>query len=264
MSSVLEEICNVKRAHVAAQKDRISESELLQHANSQEAPRGFIKALKAKAAHKQTALIAEVKKASPSKGIIRADFNASDIAVQYDRAGATCISVLTDEPYFQGKDEYLGQVKQSVKLPLLRKDFMVDTYQITESRALGADAILIIMAALSDAQAMEIEATAHALGMDALIEVHDAAELERAKKHLKSPLIGINNRNLKTLKVDMATTSALLPMLPTNSIGVCESGIKSHADIQHIEAQGIYCFLVGESLMLEPDIERATRLLIGE
>lgn len=263
MRDVLAEICDKKREHVAAQKKRISEQELLQQAAAQEKPRGFFNALKAKVSTKQTALIAEVKKASPSKGVIRAGFNPSDIAAQYARAGAACLSVLTDAPYFQGSDDYLKTVKGTVKLPVLRKDFMVDTYQIAESRALGADCILIIMAALGDAQTTELEQAAQALGMDVLVEVHDGQELERAKKHLKSPLIGINNRNLKTLQVDLSTTKTLLPAMPAGALAICESGIRTRSDIESMQAHGVYTFLVGESLMLQADIEAATRALLG-
>lgn len=262
MADVLQEICDKKRLHIAAQKKLIPETDLTVAAKTQEPPRGFLNALQSKAEKKQTALITEVKKASPSKGLIRADFNPAVIAADYAHGGATCISVLTDEPYFQGKDDYLKAVKQAVKLPVLRKDFMLDTYQITESRALGADCILLIMAALDNALAKELEDAAFKLGMDVLVEVHDEEELNRAITHLKSPLVGVNNRNLKTLKVDLNTTKALLPKMRPSALPVCESGIKTRADIESMQALGVYSFLVGESLMLQTDITAATRNLL--
>lgn len=257
--NTLEEICAKKREHIAQQKSLRSESEQLVLAQAASAPRGFIKALK----QKSPALIAEIKKASPSKGVIRADFEPASLAKAYGAGGAACLSILTDEPYFQGKDEYLKLARDAVSLPVLRKDFMLDPYQIIESRALGADCILLIMAALSDAQAKELEAAAHAIGMDVLVEVHDRTELERALTHLTSSMIGINNRNLKTLAVDLSTSETLAKFLPPHILGVCESGIGNHADIKRMQRAGIGCFLVGESLMREADVTAATRKLLG-
>jgi indole-3-glycerol phosphate synthase len=218
--------------------------------------------LEAKSAVKQNALIAEIKKASPSKGIIRQDFNPTLIASAYEKGGAACISVLTDIQYFGGSDENLRLARLGSSLPLLRKDFMLDSYQVFEARALGADCILLIMAALSDKQAAELEQVALSLGMDVLVEVHDEAELARAMQ-LQSRLIGINNRNLATLKVDIATTVRLAKLIPSGYIIVCESGISSHSDIVNINKSDVYCFLVGESLMLQEDIESATKELLG-
>lgn len=263
MTNILNEICDKKRAHVEIRKSLISESELLLRARHAAPTRGFHRALQEKAAQKNIGLIAEVKKASPSRGLIRADFDPAAIARAYTTAGATCISVLTDEPYFQGHDDYLEAVRTITPLPVLRKDFMVDTYQIVESRALGADCILLIMAALTDAEAIDLEDTAHALGMDILVEVHDEHEMERALSILKTRLVGINNRNLKTMAVDTGTTLNLAPMAPADYTLVCESGIHTHADIQQFQAKNIHCFLVGESLMKQADITAATRALLG-
>lgn len=263
MHDVLQEICEKKHAHVATQKQCVSHANLFEMAEQQTVPRGFANALLNKAKAKHIGLIAEIKKASPSRGLIRADFNPEQLARSYENAGATCLSVLTDAPYFQGEDAYLKSARSAATLPVLRKDFMVDSYQIAESRALGADAILLIMAALSDAQAQEFEHAAIDLRMDALIEVHDEDELERALTHLKSPLIGINNRNLKTLSVDLSTSVRLRALVPANRLVICESGITSHADIARMKSHDIHCFLVGESLMLQADVTRATKSLLG-
>ncbi len=258
----LDKICDTTRALVALCKQTVSEQALLARAQQTTMPRGFAAALRKKTSAHQVGLIAEIKKASPSRGLIRADFDPAALAKAYQNAGAICLSVLTDEAYFQGHDDYLLAARAAVNLPVLRKDFMVDPYQILESRALGADCILLILAALSDDQAAEMEALAHQLGMDVLLEVHDEAELHRALA-LKSPLIGINNRNLKTLEVDLATSEKLAAFVPSDRIVICESGIKTAVDIQRMQAANIDCFLVGESLMNQADVEAATRQLLG-
>ena len=263
MSDTLAEICTVKRAHIAAQKTRVSLTDLEQQALAQTPPRGFHVALKKRVRVGGIGLIAEVKKASPSRGVIRADFEPASLAQAYAQGGATCLSVLTDTPYFQGEDAYLVAARAAVPLPVLRKDFMLDPYQVLEARALGADCILLIMACLSDAQAAELEAVATALGMDVLVEVHDAEETARALGALQSKLIGINNRSLKTLQVDIATSEALRPMIPDGYTVVCESGIATPADVQRMRAADMHCFLVGESLMRQADVTLATRILLG-
>ncbi|MCA1660795.1 MAG: indole-3-glycerol phosphate synthase TrpC, partial [Novosphingobium sp.] len=223
--------------------------------------RGFRRALERTVAH-GFALIAEIKKASPSKGLIRADFHPAEHARAYARGGAACLSVLTDKPYFQGHEDYLIAARHAVSLPVLRKDFMVDPWQALESRAIGADAILIIVAALDDAQMAEIEAAALEQGMDVLAEVHDAAEMDRAAR-LRSRLIGVNNRNLKTFETDLATTEQLAPLAPEGALLVAESGIVTHADLERLTKSGVRAFLVGESLMRQRDIAAATWALLG-
>ena len=260
--SILAKICADKLKHIEKQKSNIPQSEIEQKAQQAEPCRGFINALKTKISNNQNALIAEVKKASPSKGVIREDFNPTEIAKSYESGGAACVSVLTDVEYFQGCDHNLELVKSACSLPALRKDFILDVYQVYEARALGADCILLIMAALSDDKAKELEDIAIELGMDVLVEVHDEEELQRALK-LQSKLVGINNRNLKTLAVDIATTANLSGMIPEGYVIVCESGIASHDDIIQVNKSGVYSFLVGESLMLQEDIEKATRALLG-
>lgn len=263
MSDTLKEICTRKAQHVAAQKARYSLADLDALIKKQAPTRGFKAALEAKASANQIGLIAEIKKASPSKGLIREDSDPATLAKAYLNGGAACLSVLTDTPYFQGDDAYLAQARNATPLPVLRKDFMVDPYQITESRALGADCILIIMAALSDVQAKELEAAAHDLGMDALIEVHDEEERDRALTHLDSRLLGINNRNLKTLEVSLDNSEVLSKGVPNDYLRVCESGIKTHADIQRMGKLGMTSFLVGESLMRQNDVTTATQILLG-
>jgi indole-3-glycerol phosphate synthase len=265
VSDVLSAICARKRTHIAQCKRRISLAALEEQAKEVSKPRGFHTALlaRAKLAPPQAALIAEIKKASPSHGLIRADFSPRDLALSYAKGGAACLSVLTDTPYFQGEDAFLNQAREACPLPVLRKDFILDPYQVAESRALGADCILIIMAALEDGLARELESAARAFDMDVLIEAHDEAELERALLNLSSPLIGINNRNLKTLQVDLATTSRLKRLLPPGKTAVCESGIAGHAGILAMQREGVHCFLVGESLMRQDDVTAATRRLLG-
>ncbi len=258
----LEEICAAKREEVIARKLAISEAQLTAATRIQTAPRGFEAALRARAATGFT-LIAEIKKASPSKGLIRADFLPADHAAAYQAGGATCLSVLTDAPYFQGHEDFLVQARAACALPVLRKDFMVDPWQCLEARAIGADAILIIVAALDDSAMAEIEAAAAGHGMDVLVEVHDEAEMERAARVLKSRLIGINNRDLKTFTTSLATTERLAPLAPQGALLVGESGINAHADLRRLERAGVRAFLVGESLMRADDIALATAALLG-
>jgi len=255
----LQEICTHKRDEVAARKRATSQADLNARIQRQSPPRGFRQALDAVPGY---GLIAEIKKASPSKGLIRADFDPPAHARAYQAGGAACLSVLTDERYFQGHDDDLVAARAACSLPVLRKDFMVDPWQVAESRALGADAVLIIVAALSDAQMTEIEAAALEHGMDALIEVHDAAEFERALR-LRSRLIGVNNRDLRDFTVDFARTYELVDRAPPGCTFVAESGLTVKADLDAMAAHGVRCFLVGEALMRQSDIESATRALLG-
>ena len=262
MTDTLDQICATTREHIFTQKANVSEQQLHDMALHQTPPRGFHAALKKRVAEGKVGLIAEIKKASPSKGLIRADFDPPVLAKAYAEGGATCLSVLTDRQYFQGDDAYLKSARAAVNLPVLRKDFMLEPYQILESRALGADCILLIMAALSDAQAKELESLAHQLGMDVLVEVHDEVEVERAMM-LSSSLLGINNRNLKTLEVTLDTAERLKPSIPENYTVVCESGIARPVDIARMRDIGMHCFLVGESLMRQEDVAAATRMLLS-
>lgn len=261
MANKLDEICATKRVEVANRKALQSIGDLDRLSASQTAPRGFRAALDVKAAE-GFGLIAEIKKASPSKGLIRADFRPAEHAAAYEAGGAACLSVLTDAPYFQGHEDYLVAVRAACSLPVLRKDFMVDPWQVAEARAIGADAILIIVAALDDSEMQEIEAAAIERGMDVLVETHDAAELGRALR-LQSRLIGVNNRNLKDFTVDFARTYELIDRAPKDCTFVAESGLSSHADLAAMASHGVRCFLVGESLMRADDVEQATRELLG-
>ena len=262
MSDVLERICADKRCHIEARKVERPLAQLEGLAYSHGPVRNFASALAQASNDGGFGLIAEIKKASPSKGLIRSDMDARTLAGAYQEGGATCLSVLTDLPYFQGRDDDLVAARKAVSLPVLRKDFMLDPYQVTEARALGADCILLIMAALADDDARVMIATAQQWGMDVLVEVHDATELERALT-LDTRLIGLNNRNLKTLHVNLATTELLAPRVPEDRILVCESGLSTHSDLERMAAVGARCFLVGESLMRNKDVTQAVRNLLG-
>ncbi|WP_425257301.1 indole-3-glycerol phosphate synthase TrpC [Rubrivivax sp. RP6-9] len=252
MSDILDKIVAVKREEVAAGQARRSLASWRADAEARRDLRGFEAALRAKLAAGQPAVIAEVKKASPSKGVLRAHFVPTQIAASYAAHGAACLSVLTDERFFQGAAAFLEQARAACSLPALRKDFMIDAYQVVEARALGADCILLIAACLDDAQMADLEACALDLGMDVLVEVHDAAELERALR-LKTSLLGINNRNLKTFEVTLDTTLALLPQVPADRLLVTESGILAPADVRRMRAAGVHAFLVGEAFMRAPE-----------
>ncbi len=267
MSDILAEICARRRDDVALRKAEHTLSEVTEAAKAQSPPRGFGAAL-TRASAEGHGLIAEIKRASPSAGLIRDDFDVATIARAYEAGGATCLSVLTEEHYFQGSDAYLATARTATVLPVLRKDFIVDGYQITESRALGADCVLLIMAVLSDGEAREFAALARDHGMDILVEVHDEAELNRAlaldgANGANDALIGINNRNLKTLVTDLAVTGRLAPLVPDGRIIVSESGLNSPDDLARMAALGAKCFLVGEALMGQDDVEGATRRLLG-
>jgi len=259
--SVLERICADKRALVAQRKRERPLGGLEAVARSAGPTRGFALALR-RATATGYGLIAEIKRASPSKGVIRADFDPPALARAYAAGGATCLSVLTDEPYFQGCDAYLLAARGAVTLPVLRKDFLLEPYQIVEARAIGADCVLVILSAVDDGCARELIAIAGEFGMDVLVEVHDAAEMQRACA-LDAELIGINNRNLKTLAVDLATTEALAPLAPPDRLLIGESGLTARDDLDRMARAGVRAFLVGESLMREADVEAATRALLA-
>ena len=260
--SVLAEICREKMDYVLRMQHLIPDVVMIERAKLQSPARGFIKAIQTKKALGMPALIAEVKKASPSKGIIRNDFDPQRIARIYEASGATCMSVLTDQPYFKGSDEDFQAARNVTRIPVIRKDFMLTPFQILESRALGADCVLLIMAALDDETAYLLFTLATNLGMDVLIEIHDAEELDRALK-LSPSMIGVNSRSLKTLKVDLDTAFNLLERIPKDVVRVAESGIAGHEDLQNLHKAGYDAFLVGESLMREADIGLAVKKLLG-
>ncbi|WP_438867599.1 indole-3-glycerol phosphate synthase TrpC [Pseudomonas sp. L1(2025)] len=247
--TVLEKILARKAEEVAERRARVSLAELEAQAKIADAPRGFANALIKQAKEKQPAVIAEIKKASPSKGVIREVFIPEDIAKSYEKGGATCLSVLTDIDFFQGSDLFLQQARAACKLPVIRKDFMVDPYQIVEARALGADCVLLIVSALDDVKMAELAAVAKSVGLDVLVEVHDGDELERALKTLDTPLVGVNNRNLHTFEVSLENTLDLLPRIPRDRLVITESGIVNRADVELMEISGVYSFLVGETFM---------------
>jgi indole-3-glycerol phosphate synthase len=262
VSDILDRILAAKREEVEAARSEVPEAEIRRRAKEADPPRGFHAALVRAIEASRPAVIAEIKRASPSRGLIRADFDPARIAASYAANGAACLSVLTDRQFFQGQPDYLKQARASCDLPVLRKDFMIDPWQLFEARAMGADCILLIAAILGDAELADFEATARSLGMAVLVEVHDPAELERALR-LSTPLIGINNRDLRTFEVSLDTTLAMLPAMPPERIVVSESGIHAPADIARLRAAGVRAYLVGEAFMRAPDPGAALASLIG-
>ena len=256
MSDILERIVAVKREEIASAKARRSQASLRAEAEARRDTRGFVAALRTRIAAGKAAVIAEVKKASPSKGVLREHFVPAEIAASYEQGGAACLSVLTDERFFQGSAAFLQQARAACALPVLRKDFMIDAYQVFEARAMGADCILLIAACLDDAQMADLEAQAQTLGMDVLVEVHDGAELDRSLR-LKTPLVGINNRNLRSFEVSLDTTLGLLPRVPNDRLLVTESGILARADVRRMRDANVNAFLVGEAFMRAPDPGKA-------
>jgi indole-3-glycerol phosphate synthase len=262
MSDILEKIMVVKRTEVALAKSLVSKAQLQEQIAQADAPRGFAKALLNTRLAKKVGVIAEVKKASPSKGLLRENFDPAEIARSYETGGASCLSVLTDEQFFQGSPEYLKQARAACDLPVIRKDFLYDTYQLDQARAWGADCVLLIAACLSDEQLSELEAYAFSLGLDVLVEVHDEAELHRALK-MTTPLLGINNRNLRTFEVSLNTTIELLKQIPAERLVITESGILSASDVQLMRSNDVSTFLVGEAFMRAPDPGRALRQMFA-
>ena len=260
--TILDRICAEKRKVVSEQKSRRPIQELLARARDQAPPRGFARSLDAMISKSGWGIIAEIKKASPSAGVIRPNFEPAQLAKAYQRGGAACLSVLTDHKFFQGNDADLGAARSNCDIPVLRKDFMVDPYQVVEARALGADCILLIAAALSDDEMVQMEDIALGYQMDVLIEVHDEAELDRALK-LKSPLIGVNNRDLKVMKTDLATTERLVPLVPKGKMVVSESGLEGPGDLKRMAQVGVRRFLIGEALMRRADVEQALKVLLA-
>ena len=262
MSDILQRIVEVKREEIAAARSRRSAGDLQELARGQEAPRGFAAAMRAKVALGDAAVIAEIKKASPSKGVLREQFDPAAIAASYAKHGAACLSVLTDVQFFQGHESYLKAARAACALPVIRKDFLIDPYQVIEARAMGADCVLLIAACLGDGQMAELEAAAFELGLDVLVEVHDGAELDRALR-LKTPLLGINNRNLRTFEVTLDTTLGLMSHVPADRLLVTESGILGQGDVTKMRAAGVHAFLVGEAFMRAADPGVALEALFG-
>jgi indole-3-glycerol phosphate synthase len=262
MSDILDRIVAVKREELAAARPRRSAADLQEIARAQAAPRGFAAAMRAKVARGDAAVIAEIKKASPSKGVLRERFDPAAIAATYAAHGAACLSVLTDVQFFQGHADYLVAARAACALPVIRKDFLIDPYQVVEARAMGADCVLLIAACLVDSQMAELEAAAFEQGMDVLVEVHDGAELERALR-LRTPLLGINNRNLRSFEVTLDTTLGLMAEVPSERLLVTESGILGAADVTRMRTAGVHAFLVGEAFMRAPDPGVALEALFG-